>query len=326
MFCSKCGNQINSGAKFCNKCGEMVEQQNIKIGNQQLAINQVSNQQVNPDNPIHQEFGTPNENVNNNRFQSQTNSNASQNLNCNNQFIQNNQNNKKNFDIKKYLPFIIVGVLVLLVTIFVVNSLGQNQNKNDDFNNNGNNHGTNNNQDGKLNRNYKVSNPANDNSLKNLSFKDGEKYLRDIGFSEIEKGKFAYGNYDSYDYDGYTARNTVYKDDWYDDIVEIIFNNNQIFLCKINLVYLKDDMNLDTVYNDLSKLMSAFNGYKLDKAKLQSALTSAESNNDPDFTSKYGSEKYFIGTVGFDITVSISPETEYSKAKYTFDLRQGYSR
>jgi len=110
MFCSKCGNQLNKEDKFCNSCGST---------NTQVNNNEVNNE-VNQVNPIHQEFGNLNQNMNSESFQNQLNSNKS--------------NNTKNSGIKKYLPFIIGGLIVLIIITSVVNNMDRNSDN--DGNNN----------------------------------------------------------------------------------------------------------------------------------------------------------------------------------------------
>ncbi|NLC48566.1 MAG: zinc ribbon domain-containing protein, partial [Tenericutes bacterium] len=288
MYCSKCGNQLMEGDKICTKCGTLIANNNQSFNNQ-------------ANNPPYQQFQTQNQNYNN--------------------MPQNNNG----FDIKKYLPYIIAVVAIIIVIIVIIILSGKkddnlNNNNNDNGNNIINNNNNNNNNNDKVKKNYKVTSPASENDFKSLSFEDGEKYLRNIGFSDIQSGRFAYENYDKYDYDGYTARYSPYGFDFDDDKVEIIFKENKIFLCSIQLSYLEKDMDIDTVYNDLSNVMSAFNGYKLDKAKLLTAFENAKNNNDFGYSSKYGFSTYFIGSVGFEISITIRAEEEYRGAGYIFEI------
>lgn len=132
MFCSKCGNQLNTEDKFCKNCG--AETQSVT---QSQVVNQPNNE-INQPNPIHQEFGNPNQNMNNQTIQSQPNNTQQY------QTPRNLNNNTNGFDIKKYLPFIIGGVVLLIVIISIINSVGGNNNNNNSNNNNNNSNNGNN--------------------------------------------------------------------------------------------------------------------------------------------------------------------------------------
>lgn len=96
MYCSKCGSKVNVEGKFCQTCGEAVQN---GIDEQ----SQVLNQQINQPYSTHQEFSNANQNIQNNSYKNQGNTDF------------NPSETQTLLKKKKRNPLIIVGIIVVVI-------------------------------------------------------------------------------------------------------------------------------------------------------------------------------------------------------------------
>lgn len=64
MFCQNCGSQNDNTSKFCLKCGSQMPVVDNSMNMQQPQQVVDNNAQQGQANPIHQEFGNPNQQLN----------------------------------------------------------------------------------------------------------------------------------------------------------------------------------------------------------------------------------------------------------------------
>ena len=308
MNCKNCGLPSEPGANFCLGCGSPIEKNSEPLVGTTDSVTPIEKQVVEPlpqMAPVSENRSVFPE------IQSPVQGSAP------------NPNVKSN----KNTILIIIGIVVLVLGLalgyYFINKDKPSNNNNQSIPDSNNNIGEDDSTENKvpvLNRNYKIESPALANSFKKLTFEEGSNYLRSMGFTSVDASEY-YGTGEE-KLNGYDAFSTPYKNLYEQDYVRIIFEEGEIKYTTVELVFVEADITIDKVYTDLTKVMSAFNGYELNKEKLSAVYNSAKM----DVNSSYprASEEYALGNLAYKIDVIITPADEFSPAVYNFRVTQSF--